>query len=284
MREDFWSFDPSHTFVMLTNHEPIVGGTDEGIWRRRLRLVPFGVIIPGDERDENLGEKLAAEAGAILAWLVAGYLDWRRNGLAEPDKVTEATQAYRAESDPLGRFLDERCLRMPALHAGSTEPFGAYEKWCAAEREDPGTPKAFGEALKIKGFESYKSHGVMRWRGVGLAHENGTEGEGGEDLCRSSRARVVPTLKTSPPSPALPLKRSWIRISGTAGEEGEDGECLRLRAHARTSRARTLPKLPARSADAPTPIRTALGDGVTASACFSPPAYGSSSRRTSGSP
>lgn len=54
---------------------------------------PFEVIIPGDERDENLGEKLAAEAGAILAWLVAGYLDWRRNGLAEPDKVTEATQA-----------------------------------------------------------------------------------------------------------------------------------------------------------------------------------------------
>lgn len=200
IREDFWSFDPSHTFVMLTNHKPIVGGTDEGIWRR-LRLVPFEVIIPGDERDENLGEKLAAEAGAILAWLVAGYLDWRRNGLAEPDKVTEATQAYRAESDPLGRFLDERCLRMPTLHAGSTELFGAYEKWCAAEREDPGTPKAFGEALKIKGFESYKSHGVMRWRGVGLAHENDTEGEGGEDLCRSSRARVVPTLKTSPPSP-----------------------------------------------------------------------------------
>ncbi len=34
MREDFWSFEPSHTFVMLTNHKPIVGGTDEGIWRR----------------------------------------------------------------------------------------------------------------------------------------------------------------------------------------------------------------------------------------------------------
>lgn len=40
MREDFWSFDPSHTLVMLTNHKPIVGGADEGIWRR-LRLVPF---------------------------------------------------------------------------------------------------------------------------------------------------------------------------------------------------------------------------------------------------
>lgn len=179
MREDFWSFEPSHTFVMLTNHKPLVGGTDEGIWRR-LRLVPFEVIIPGPERDEDLGDKLAEEAGAILAWLVGGYLDWRRYGLAEPDKVTEATQAYRAESDPLGRFLGERCLSMPAMHSGSSELFGAYEKWCAAEREDPGTPKAFADSLKAKGFESYKSHGLMRWRGVGLAAENSAEGEGGE--------------------------------------------------------------------------------------------------------
>ena len=31
MREDFWSVDPSHTFVMLTNHWPVIGGTDDGI-------------------------------------------------------------------------------------------------------------------------------------------------------------------------------------------------------------------------------------------------------------
>lgn len=109
MREDFWSFDPSHTFVMLTNHKPTVGGTDEGIWRR-LRLVPFDVVIPAAERDESLGSQLAAESAAILMWLVNGYLDWRAGGFAEAQQVTEATQAYRAESDPLGRFIAERCI------------------------------------------------------------------------------------------------------------------------------------------------------------------------------
>ena len=135
MREDFWSFEPSHTFVMLTNHKPGVGGTDEGIWRR-LRLVPFEVVIPAAERDEELAGKLAEEAGAILAWLVAGYLDWRKNGLAEPGKVTEATQAYRADSDPLGRFLAEKCDEGTSFSARSSHLFAAYEKWCAAERED----------------------------------------------------------------------------------------------------------------------------------------------------
>lgn len=180
MREDFWSFEPSHTFVMLTNHKPGVSGTDEGIWRR-LRLIPFEVVIPAAERDENLTAALASEADAILAWLVAGHLDWRENGLGEPEEVTAATKAYQAESDPLGRFLDACCLRMPAMHAGSTELFTAFEKWCAAEREDPGTPKAFAEAMKAKGFDSRKSHGTMRWLGVGLLTDGAGEGgEGGE--------------------------------------------------------------------------------------------------------
>jgi putative DNA primase/helicase len=172
MREDFWSFEPSHTFVMLTNHRPVVGGTDEGIWRR-LRLVPFEVVIPPEERDEDLSSKLAAEADAVLAWLVAGYRAWRADGFTEPQQVTEATDAYRAESDPLGRFLSERCLLMAGYHVGSTELFTAYEWWCEAEREDPGTPTAFGNALKAKGFESYRSNGI-RWRGIGLAAEDGS--------------------------------------------------------------------------------------------------------------
>ena len=170
MHQDFWSFEPSHTFVMLTNHKPVVGGTDEGIWRR-LRLVPFEVVIPPEERDEELGSKLAAEVDAVLTWLIAGYRAWRESGMGEPQQVTEATSAYRAESDPLGRFLEDQCLRMPGLHAGSTKLFDAFEEWCKAEREDPGTHTAFGNAMRAKGFESYRSNGI-RWRGVGLAAED----------------------------------------------------------------------------------------------------------------
>lgn len=167
MREDFWSFNPSHTFIMLTNHKPVVGGKDEGIWRR-LKLVPFATVIAAEKRDEGLGAKLADEADAILTWLVDGYLDQWDNGLGEPEAVTRATEAYRAESDPLGRFLGALCMLMASAHVGSSALFKAYEKWCQTEREDAGTPTAFGNALKARGFESYKSHGTMHWRGIGL--------------------------------------------------------------------------------------------------------------------
>jgi putative DNA primase/helicase len=172
MRENFWSFDPSHTFLMLTNHRPIVVGQDEGIWRR-LRLVPWDVVIPVEERDEQLPDRLALELDAILAWLVAGYLDWHRHGLGEPERVVEATAKYRAESDTLARFLDECCVPGHGT-VGSTELFHAWQKWCADQGEDAGSQKALTTALENRGFDKGKDGtGRIRWRGLGLAAAEG---------------------------------------------------------------------------------------------------------------
>lgn len=167
MREDFWSFDPSHTFVMLTNHRPLVTGTDEGIWRR-LRLIPWEIVIPATERDENLPARLAAELPAVLAWLAAGYRDWQARGLDEPRQVTAATAAYRSESDALRRFIDQRCLTGPHCTAGSTDLYTAWSKWCADEGEDPGTQTSFSLALQNKGFDKRKTRGAIRWTGIGI--------------------------------------------------------------------------------------------------------------------
>jgi putative DNA primase/helicase len=172
MREDFWSFDPSHTFLMLTNHKPIVTGTDEGVWRR-LRLVPFEETIADQERDLELGERLKLEVNAVLAWLVAGYQQWREVGLAEPSQVIAATDAYRAESDLLGRFLDERCLLGAGFHVRSSELYAVWQTWCAAEGEHPGTQKSFTTALQNKGFDTERTRVGIKWRGIGLAADDG---------------------------------------------------------------------------------------------------------------
>jgi putative DNA primase/helicase len=172
MHEDFWSFEPSHLFVMLTNHKPVIRGTDTGIWDR-LRLIPWSVVIPPGERDPNLGDAIAAELPAVLAWLVAGYGDYRRRGLADPPAVVAATQAYREESDALGRFLDQCCITGHGMTVRSSELYATWAAWCKTEGADPGTQTAFSLALTERGFESYRSNG-MRWRGIGLAAEDDT--------------------------------------------------------------------------------------------------------------
>jgi len=130
MREDFWSFDPSHTFVMLTNHRPVLTGTDEGIWRR-LRLVPWDIVIPPEERDEELPDRLALERDAVLAWLVAGYRDWRQRGLADPGKVTDATAASRAA-------LQNRDLRPLRYRADRAAPARHVQRLPALRRRGRG--------------------------------------------------------------------------------------------------------------------------------------------------
>jgi len=168
MREDFWQFDPSHTFLMVTNHKPLIAGTDEGIWRR-LRLVPFDVVIPVSDRDRELPVKLKLEADAVLAWLVSGYQDWRDGGLDEPDEVVAATNAYRAESDAVGRFLEERCATGKDAHkVQSSALFKVWERWCIGEGEEPGTNKALTTSLQNRGYDTKRTKAGAVWQRIGV--------------------------------------------------------------------------------------------------------------------
>jgi putative DNA primase/helicase len=170
MREDFWHFEPSHTFLMLTNHKPSITGQDEGIWRR-LRLVPWDVVIPADERDDRLGDRLRLESDHILTWLVCGYQDWRQQGLADPSQVTKATAAFRADSDTLGRFIDQRCITGPDFTARSSDLFTAWVKWCITEGAESGSNKAFTESLHNRGFDTSRTRVGMMWQRLGLSEE-----------------------------------------------------------------------------------------------------------------
>jgi putative DNA primase/helicase len=168
MREDFWWFDPTHTFLMLTNHKPVITGTDEGIWRR-IRLVPWGVVIPEDQQDSALKDKLALELDAILAWMVAGYADWKANGLDEPDAVTDATAAYRGESDSLGRFIRERCTDFGEIK--SSDLFAEFQKWCSDAGVESCTQTAFSTELTNRGYDKHRTENGAFWKGLGLYAE-----------------------------------------------------------------------------------------------------------------
>src|SRR5690625_3628608 len=71
MREDYVEFTPSHTAILVTNHLPKVSGDDAAIWRR-IRVVPFDVVIPAEQQDGHLDESLQLEADTILTWAVSG--------------------------------------------------------------------------------------------------------------------------------------------------------------------------------------------------------------------
>ena len=108
MRQDFFTL---HAAVHAAGRrQPQAGfqSVDEAI-RRRVQLVPFLQNIPKAERDPDLGEKLKAEAPAILRWVIDGCLAWQRQGLNPPKSVREASESYLDGEDILGQWLAERC-------------------------------------------------------------------------------------------------------------------------------------------------------------------------------
>ncbi|MFT3671582.1 DNA primase family protein [Aestuariivirga sp.] len=109
LNKDFFEFRPCFKLTMQGNYKPRVDGTDEGLWARLL-IVPWQVMIPEEERDPGLPSKLRAEASGILNRLLDGLCDYLDNGLLPPERVKQATQEYRQQSDP-DRPIPDRVLR-----------------------------------------------------------------------------------------------------------------------------------------------------------------------------
>lgn len=176
MRQDFFEFAPSHTATLITNHLPKVSGDDQAIWRR-IRVVPFDVVIPEADRDGQLDEHLALAADAILAWAVVGYRAYRDVGLDEPASVLTATTTYQRDSDAVGRFIDECCHLSPAVKATTTQLFDAWDKWRAGDGAEPMSRKAFGMALTDKGYPvPPQSVNGKKWRtGIGLRQDEDSD-------------------------------------------------------------------------------------------------------------
>jgi putative DNA primase/helicase len=172
MKEDFWSFAPTHKLFMAGNHKPTVRGDDEGIWRR-VRLVPWTVTIPEGERDTTLPAKLRAELAGILAWAVRGCLAWRSRGLDAPAVVRVATSAYRDENDVVGQFFRLHVVFEPAAPIARKALRDAYAAFCEENGAEPLGAKRFAARLREQGVTEASVRAGTRvvdgWRGVRLA-------------------------------------------------------------------------------------------------------------------
>jgi P4 family phage/plasmid primase-like protien len=166
MREDFWSFKPTHKLFLAANHKPTVRGTDHAIWRR-IRLVPFTVTIGDDRKDPQLLEKLLAERAGILRWAVDGCLDWqRRGGLCAPKEVVEATTTYRQEQDVVGEFVEDRCDVAPHFLVVARDLHREYRAWCEVNGYRELSAKSLGAQLVARGFVTAKKNHQRSWTGL----------------------------------------------------------------------------------------------------------------------
>lgn len=169
--QEAFEFHPTFKLWLAANHRPEIRGTDLGIWRR-IRLVPFDVVIPEHQRDRNLLDTLVGELPGILAWALDGCLAWQREGLGTPAIVRTATDEYRADSDAIGTFLEECCetdSTDSSLRERASSLYEAYSAWSLRNGNRPTNGTVFGRRLGALGFRKSKNgNGFIERVGVGL--------------------------------------------------------------------------------------------------------------------
>jgi len=171
MRQDYFSFKPTHHLWLMGNHQPTVTSGGPAFWRR-LRIIPFTNVVPPSEQDPELADTLTAEHGsAVLAWIVAGAVDYLAHGLREPASVHAATEVYERDQDTVSQFVGECCRigggESVRIQVGTLR--GAYEQWCRAEGYVALSAKALSIALaRVDGVGAARSNGVRLYTGLSL--------------------------------------------------------------------------------------------------------------------
>ncbi|AYN58747.1 DNA primase/polymerase [Arthrobacter phage Peas] len=174
MRQDDFTFKPTHQLWLMGNHQPAVESGGHSFWRR-LRLIPFTHTVPDSQMIEDLQGILARDHGpAVLAWIARGAAEYAAKGLQEPAGVKAATEDYAHSVDTVGRFIEEECTLHPGTAAAhlATDVSAiraAYERWCLDNGET---------ALRGRAFQSQiRRHGVLTGaqapRGTGGARRYG---------------------------------------------------------------------------------------------------------------
>ncbi|MFE6767205.1 phage/plasmid primase, P4 family [Streptomyces sp. NPDC057689] len=181
MRQDFFSFNPTHKLWLLGNHRPEVGTGGHAFWRR-IRLIPFERVVPAARKIDNLAKELVQSEGpGILQWLIEGaklYLA-TRDPLDGPATVRSATAAYATTEDHIGRFLAECCTTHTSdLRVEQGLLYAAYSSWCGAgEGIRPATARAFATRVRqelslASPADMMKSSGKKYYPGLGLLSDD----------------------------------------------------------------------------------------------------------------
>ncbi|MEU5872486.1 phage/plasmid primase, P4 family [Glycomyces sp. NPDC047369] len=158
IRQDSVTFRATHSLFLSTNYRPLVEETDHGTWRR-LALVQFpyrfvkrqGDLTGPDDRlgDPTLRERLTASEQAreaALAWMVEGAYRWYQDGRVMPEmpqRIADTTRAWRAESDLVLAYLDERLVPDRDSHVISTELLADFTDWLIAHGNRAWSDKVF---------------------------------------------------------------------------------------------------------------------------------------------
>lgn len=168
--KDGFSYTPQWKLFLSSNYPLDADPTDPAVWAR-VHVIPFRISNLGKE-DKTLKQRLSTQEAreGVLAWMVAGAVDWYENGLNPTDEIIKETQKMRLQASSVLLFVDHCCsLQIDQKSAGSAL-YAAYVEWCHAEGFQPYGRKNFTQALEQIGCTVSVTSGKYTDSGKSVRH------------------------------------------------------------------------------------------------------------------
>ena len=155
--KEFWY--PTGHFIVETNHEPIIKEQTKAI-RRRVKIFPFMDEIPENEQIEQnkLINDLKTELPGIFNWALEGYIKNQKEGLNFSKYITEATDDYIDDQNPIFHFMNQSTIKTNFTDSVKLNKlWKIYNEYIENEGEDGvKTNKQFAKILVEMGYQKEK--------------------------------------------------------------------------------------------------------------------------------
>ncbi|MGP3750848.1 phage/plasmid primase, P4 family [Streptomyces sp. IBSNAI001] len=179
LNQNPFTYVPSFLLMVAGNFKPAILSQDEGTWRR-VKLIPFDATFSYvlGNKDTTLPAKLRDEAEGILAWAVAGSVEWYAQGLGEPSSVATATQEYRESEDRLEEFLKACTIREDGARVAPMAIRRTYKEWAedaGLDRKEILSGWALAVELESRSFKKNKKRGAWGFDGLRLMTDDERE-------------------------------------------------------------------------------------------------------------
>jgi putative DNA primase/helicase len=151
--KDSFQFKPEAKIWFVGNEFPPTKSAGREL-QRRFHVYEFVRQIDEKDIDINLGEKLRAEAGFVLGWMIDGAVKYYKHGLQRSPHVVASTKRYFSEADILEQWIDEHCIVDPDAIETVLSLFENFDFWADSARIKAKPDKGrFSQRLKAKGYQ-----------------------------------------------------------------------------------------------------------------------------------
>lgn len=157
LHENSFNFRPAFKIYINTNHLPAI--TDVTLFESdRIKVIPFDHYFEAGERSHDIKSELLKRENisGIFNWCLDGLALLEQEGLETPERVREATEQYRQDSDKLGRFLSDEMEKGVRYDERTTTAYQRYQIWCDENGFGCESSKTFTKDLADRGLIKQK--------------------------------------------------------------------------------------------------------------------------------